>query len=38
LRDAEIWTADMSIKGAFKMMFGMRMQEDESGDHANVQL
>lgn len=38
LADAEIWTADLSIKGIFKMMTGMTMKGDELGRHAEVSL
>jgi len=38
LAEAEIWTADMSIKGAFKMMAGIKIKESESGDHAKLNL
>lgn len=38
LGSAEIWTADPSIKGLFKMATGMTMKEGELGDHAEVAL
>lgn len=38
LDDAEIWLADMSVKGIFKMMTGMTMKAGEMGDHAEVKL
>lgn len=38
LDNAEIWTADMGIKGLFKMMTGMTMKGDELGRHAEVSL
>lgn len=38
LDNAEIWTADASIKGLFKMATGMTMKEGELGKHAEVAL
>jgi general stress protein 26 len=38
LDDAEIWTADMGIKGIFKMVTGMKMKSDDLGEHAEVML
>jgi general stress protein 26 len=38
LADAEIWTADASIKGLFKMITGQTVKDGELGDHATVQL
>ncbi len=38
LDDAEIWTADPSIKGIFKLMTGITMKEGELGQHAEVAL
>ena len=38
LDDAEIWTADGSITGAFKLMTGMTMKGGEFGEHADVSL
>ncbi|MEW4468805.1 pyridoxamine 5'-phosphate oxidase family protein [Parasphingorhabdus sp. JC815] len=38
LKEAEIWTADMSMKGAFKMMTGIKMKESDSGGHSRVKL
>lgn len=38
LDNAEIWTADASIKGLFKMMTGLTMKEGELGQHAEVAL
>ena len=38
LDDAEIWTADPSVKGMFKLATGMTMKEGELGEHATVTL
>lgn len=38
LGDAEIWEADMSIKGLFKMMTGQDVRSDMKGKHAEVAL
>ena len=38
LDNAEIWTADASIKGLFKLATGMTMKEGELGKHAEVAL
>ena len=38
LGDAEIWLADMSIKGLFKMMTGQNVRSDMKGTHAEVAL
>ncbi|HMO77505.1 MAG TPA: pyridoxamine 5'-phosphate oxidase family protein [Sphingopyxis sp.] len=38
LDDAEIWTAEPGIKGAFKLMTGMTMKEGDLGKHAEVAL
>lgn len=38
LANAEIWTADASIKGLFKLATGMTMKEGELGQHAEVAL
>jgi general stress protein 26 len=38
LDDAEIWTADGSIVGVFKLMTGMTMKGGELGEHAEVSL
>jgi general stress protein 26 len=38
LDDAEIWTADSSIKGLFKLMTGQNIKAGELGDHAEVKL
>ena len=38
LDDAEIWTADPSIKGMFKLATGMTMEDGDLGKHAEVAL
>lgn len=38
LDDAEIWTADVGIKGMFKLMTGQTVRPDETGAHAEVKL
>ncbi|AUC87896.1 MAG: general stress protein [Alteromonas sp.] len=38
LDDAEIWDADPSIKGVFKMLTGKNVQPEEMGDHIKVDL
>jgi len=38
LDNAEIWTADPSIKGLFKLATGLTMKEGELGQHAEVAL
>ncbi|TPG18537.1 general stress protein [Sphingomonas koreensis] len=38
LDDAEIWEADMSIKGLFRLMTGHRIKSEDVGDHAEVSL
>jgi general stress protein 26 len=38
LDEAEIWTADASITGLFKMLTGQTVQDGELGDHGKVQL
>ncbi|NDW20950.1 pyridoxamine 5'-phosphate oxidase family protein [Alteromonas hispanica] len=38
LDDAEIWDADPSIKGVFKMLTGKNVQPEEMGDHKKVDL
>ena len=38
LDDAEIWTADPSVKGMFKLATGMTMKKSELGQHATVAL
>lgn len=38
LADAEIWTADLGIKGMFKLMTGQTIDPREAGRHAEVAL
>ena len=38
LDDAEIWTADVGVKGLFKLMTGTTMKEGDAGRHAEVAL
>lgn len=38
LGDAEVWEADLSIKGMFKMLTGVTMKGDELGDHGTLNL
>lgn len=38
LADAEIWTADISVTGLFKMATGFTIKPGETGDHATVSL
>lgn len=38
LADAEIWEADPSLKGMFKLMTGKTISPDEMGDHDKVTL
>ena len=38
LQDAEIWEADSSVKGLFKLLTGNRVAGDEVGDHAEISL
>ena len=38
LDDAEIWEADLSVKGLFRLMTGHRIREEDAGEHAEVQL
>lgn len=38
LDDAEIWTADASITGLFKMLTGQTVHDGELGNHGKVQL
>ena len=38
LNDAEIWDADPSLKGVFKMLTGKNVKPDEMGDHGTVNL
>lgn len=34
--DAELWEADISLSGKFKMLFGGKLRPDEEGHHARV--
>jgi general stress protein 26 len=34
IKDSEVWIADMSVKGRFKMLTGMPVKPSESGEHA----
>lgn len=38
LDDAEIWTAEAGIGGAFKLMTGKKVDPEEMGEHAVEQL
>ena len=38
LGTAEIWTADASIKGLFKLLTGQSVKDGELGSHAEVKL
>lgn len=38
LKDAEIWTADLGVKGLFKLMTGKTIDPQEAGKHAEVPL
>lgn len=38
LDDAEIWTAEMGVKGLFKLMTGLTIKPGEAGKHAEVTL
>jgi len=38
LDDAEIWEADASITGLFRLMTGHRVKGEDLGDHAKVTL
>jgi general stress protein 26 len=38
LNTAEIWEAEMSLKGVFKMMFGGDVRSEMKGKHAEVSL
>ena len=38
LNDAEIWDADPSIKGVFKMLTGKNVKPEEMGNHDTVNL
>ncbi|WP_232496006.1 pyridoxamine 5'-phosphate oxidase family protein [Novosphingobium kaempferiae] len=34
IADAEVWTSDMGLKGAFKLLTGKPIKEHEAGEHA----
>ena len=34
IKDSEVWTSDLSVKGKFKMLVGLPINPKESGDHA----
>lgn len=34
IEDAEVWTADMGLKGAYKLMTGKPIEAEEAGEHA----
>lgn len=34
IADAEVWTADMGLKGAFKLLTGKPISPNEAGEHA----
>ena len=36
IADAEMWEADVSLTGKVKMLFGGKIDADESGSHAKV--
>lgn len=38
LGDAEVWEADIGVRGLFKMLTGATMKGDELGRHAEVNL
>ena len=38
LTDAEVWDADPSLKGMFKMMTGKTVKPGEMGEHEKVEL
>lgn len=38
LDDAEIWEADLSVKGIFRLMTGHRIKSEDLGDHEEVAL
>ncbi len=35
--DAELWEADMSLKGKLKLLFGGKIERSEEGSHARVE-
>jgi len=38
LEDAEVWDADPSLKGMFKMLTGKTVKPNEMGEHEKVDL
>ena len=38
LTDAEVWDADPSLKGMFKMLTGKTVKPEEMGEHEKVDL
>lgn len=34
IQDAEVWVADLSVKGKFKLLTGNQIKSDEAGKHA----
>lgn len=38
LDDAEVWEADLSLAGKFKMLTGQTIRREEAGSHAEVAL
>jgi len=38
LIDAEVWDADPSLKGMFKMLTGKTAKPEEMGEHEKVDL
>ncbi|MFC3213843.1 pyridoxamine 5'-phosphate oxidase family protein [Novosphingobium panipatense] len=34
IEDSEVWTSDMGVKGAFKLMTGKPMKDHDAGEHA----
>ncbi|MBU0557397.1 MAG: pyridoxamine 5'-phosphate oxidase family protein [Alphaproteobacteria bacterium] len=38
LNDIEIWTADLGIKGRLKLMTGSRIDPQEAGEHAQMNV
>jgi hypothetical protein len=34
VEDGEVWTAELGLKGAYKLMTGKKIHPDEAGEHA----
>ncbi|KHK90561.1 general stress protein [Novosphingobium malaysiense] len=34
IADGEVWTSDMGLKGAYKLVSGKKIHPDEAGEHA----